>query len=49
MVILSRVLAAKMLHVIPNPGSVQLGDLLALLKALMECQTNSVNIFPDNQ
>lgn len=36
-------------NVISNPSSVQLGELLALLKVLVELQTEPVNIFSDSQ
>lgn len=36
-------------HVIPNPRSVQLEELLALLKILVECQNESLNIISDSQ
>ena len=36
-------------NVISNPSSVQLGELLALLKVLLEYQTQPINIVSDSQ
>lgn len=41
--------AKHVTHILPKPGLVELGELLALLKILMECHAKPANIFPDSQ
>ena len=36
-------------HILPNPGSVKLGELFGLLKSFESCQQEPGNIFSDSQ
>lgn len=37
------------MYVIPNPDSVQLGEILAHFKILVKCQNESVKVFSESQ